>query len=68
MLIGVPKETKADEYHVGIVSATVAELTSRGYWVMIEMSAGAEAGIRDNDFKAAGAEIITGAAEIFEHG
>ncbi|MFZ3203051.1 MAG: hypothetical protein WA161_04130, partial [Pseudomonas sp.] len=33
MLIGVPKEIKNHEYRVGMVPASVQELTSRGHVV-----------------------------------
>ena len=33
MLVGVPKEIKDNEYRVGLVPATVRELTERGHKV-----------------------------------
>lgn len=65
MLIGVPKEIKADEYRVGLIPATIAELTGKGHEVIVETLAGDGAGISDNDYVAAGARIVASADEIF---
>ena len=64
MLVGVPKETKADEYRVGLVPATVQQLTGQGHEVLVETHAGEGAGIADADFAAAGAGIAA-AADIY---
>jgi alanine dehydrogenase len=66
MLIGVPKEIKADEYRVGLTPATVGELTARGHRVAVETMAGAGAGIFDPEYIAAGAEIVTNADQIYQ--
>ena len=58
MLIGVPKEIKDNEYRVGLVSSTVRELTAKGHRVLVEHGAGLGAGLTDDDYKAAGAEIV----------
>lgn len=65
MIIGVPKEIKADEYRVGLVPATVEELTAKGHVVMVETRAGEGAGISDAEYLTAGARIVAGAGEIF---
>jgi alanine dehydrogenase len=66
MRIGVPKEIKDNEYRVGLVPSTVAELTKRGHAVMAETGAGVGAGFSDDDYRKAGAEISAGADAIFE--
>ena len=66
MLIGVPKEIKTDEYRVGLTPVTVKELTARGHRVAVETMAGAGAGIADQDYIAAGAEITPSADQIFQ--
>lgn len=66
MFIGVPKEIKTDEYRVGLTPATVEELTARGHRVVVETVAGAGAGIADQEYIAAGAEIATSADQIFQ--
>ncbi|MFL5045481.1 MAG: alanine dehydrogenase, partial [Xanthobacteraceae bacterium] len=40
MLIGVPKETKDNEYRVGLVPSAVHELTASGHAVVVETGAG----------------------------
>jgi alanine dehydrogenase len=65
MIIGVPKEIKADEYRVGLVPATIKELTAKGHEVMVQSLAGEGAGISDGEYAAAGARIMADADEIF---
>lgn len=65
MLIGVPKEIKTDEYRVGLIPATIKPLTTKGHNVVVETGAGEGAGISDDEYVAAGAEIITSADQIF---
>ncbi len=66
MFIGVPKEIKADEYRVGLTPATIKELTARGHQVAVETMAGAGAGISDQEYTAAGAQIVASAGQIFQ--
>ena len=65
MHIGVPKEIKADEYRVGLVPATVKDLTVKGHKVIVETGAGEGAGIGDDEYAAAGAQVVARADEIF---
>ncbi|MGL5284892.1 MAG: alanine dehydrogenase, partial [Aeromonas sp.] len=65
MIIGVPKEIKNHEYRVGMVPASVRELTARGHRVFVEARAGLGIGFADDDYRAAGAEILGTAAEVF---
>ena len=60
MLVGVPKEIKDSEYRVGLVPSTVRELTSRNHRVLVQKDAGLGAGIPDDAYVAAGAEIAPG--------
>ena len=64
MLIGVPREIKADEYRVGMTPTTVRELSTKGHRVLVEGAAGVGAGISDQEYIAAGAEIVAGAEQI----
>ena len=66
MRVGVPAEIKNHEYRVAITPAGVAELTHRGHDVVIQAGAGEGSSISDADFKAAGAEVISGPEEIWE--
>jgi alanine dehydrogenase len=65
MLVGVPKEIKDSEYRVGLVPSTVRELTSRNHRVLVQRDAGLGAGIPDDVYEAAGAEIAPGPDPIF---
>ena len=65
MLVGAPKETKDNEFRVGLTPATVAELTHRGHTVIIEKSAGVGSGLTDDEYSNAGAEIVDTPQEIF---
>ncbi|MFL6928329.1 MAG: alanine dehydrogenase [Xanthobacteraceae bacterium] len=65
MLIGVPKETKDNEYRVGLVPSAVHELTASGHAVVVETGAGLGAGLTDADYQAAGAKIAATAGEVF---
>ncbi len=65
MLVGVPKEIKDNEFRVGMTPATVAELSHHGHSVLVETSAGLGSGLTDEEYRAAGAAIVDGAAEIF---
>ena len=65
MLIGVPKEVKTHEYRVGLVPGSVRELVHHGHRVVVESGAGAGIGFDDTAYLRAGAEIVTGAADVF---
>ena len=65
MLVGVPKEIKDSEFRVGLVPSTVRELTLKGHRVLIEKDAGVGAGLADDAYVAAGAEIAASADQIF---
>ncbi len=61
MIIGVPKEIKTEEYRVGMVPAGVNKLTGAGHRVLVQAGAGLGAGIPDQDYQAAGAELTDAA-------
>lgn len=66
MLIGTPREIKAQESRVGLVPASVRELVTAGHKVLIETGAGTGIGFGDDAYKSAGAEIVGTATEIFK--
>jgi len=66
MHLGVPKEIKSREYRVGLVPASVREVTQHGHKVLVEKGAGLGIGIEDSAYAAAGAEIADTAEEVFE--
>ena len=65
MLLGVPKEIKNHEYRVGLTPESVAEVVAHGHAVLVEAMAGAGIGADDAAYRAAGAEIVDSAAEVF---
>ena len=68
MLIGVPKEIKNHEYRVGLTPSSVKELVKHGHQVMIEYDAGVAIDFTNEEYVAAGAEIVSSAEEIFARG
>ena len=66
MLIGVPKETKRDEYRVALLPVGVEELVGAGHSVLIEAGAGLGSGLADHEYLQQGAEIVAGAQAIYE--
>ena len=65
MIVGVPKEIKNNEFRVGLTPPSVRELTSRGHQVVVQKDAGAEIGLLDAMYQAAGASIVDTAKDIF---
>lgn len=65
MRIGVPSEIKPSEFRVGLVPASVRELTATGHEVLIQSGAGARIGFSDADYLAAGARIVATPAEAW---
>jgi alanine dehydrogenase len=65
MRVGVPREIKPAEFRVGLTPATVAEYVAHGHRVLVETGAGEGIGADDDAYRAAGADIAAGAAEVF---
>lgn len=65
MRVGIPTETKNNEFRVAITPAGVAELTRRGHEVLIQAGAGEGSAITDADFKAAGAQLVGTADQVW---
>ena len=65
MIVGVPTEVKTDEYRVAMLPFGVEELTGRGHRVLVQAGAGLGSGIGDHDYLAAGAELVSNAADVF---
>src|SRR5574341_31861 len=59
MIIGVPRETKTDEFRVGITPFGVQELKHDGHTVvLIETNAGTGSGFSDEEYAKAGGAIV----------
>ena len=66
MIVGVPKEIKADEYRVAMLPVGAEELTASGHTVLVEAGAGQGSGISDNLYAEAGATLIEDSNLIWE--
>lgn len=64
-VVGVPRETKPGEHRVAITPDGVHELTRGDVPVLIETGAGVDSGITDEEYVAAGAEVVPGAAAVW---
>ena len=65
MIIGVPKEIKAQESRVAILPSAAYQLIKRGHQVIVENGAGFGSGYTDEEYVCAGAELAASHAEIF---
>ncbi|KJE32858.1 alanine dehydrogenase [Bacillus licheniformis] len=65
MIIGIPKEIKNNENRVAITPAGVVALKKSGHQVLIEQGAGLGSGFEDADYKAAGADILAEAKDVW---
>jgi alanine dehydrogenase len=63
--VGIPREIKNNEYRVAITPAGVNELVSHGHGVYVEKEAGVGSSIHDDDYAAAGAEILGSADDVW---
>jgi alanine dehydrogenase len=65
MDIGIPKEIKIHEYRVGATPYSVREFVARGHHVLVQEGSGAAIGLADDDYRAAGAEVVASAQEVY---
>lgn len=63
--VGIPREVKNNEFRVAITPAGVHELVRHGHQVVIEQNAGVGSSITDEEFVAAGAQILSTADEVW---
>lgn len=63
--VGIPREVKNNEFRVAITPAGVHELVRHGHQVVIERNAGVGSSITDEEFVAAGAQILPTADEVW---
>ena len=68
MKLAVPKECRPGERRVAVTPENVAKLVKLGFSVAVEHDAGAGASFGDDDYVAAGAEVITGTRAIWQAG
>jgi len=65
MEVGVPKETKDQEFRVGLSPSSVRALTENGHAVFVEADAGVGSGFVDADYVQAGAQVVEGPSDIW---
>ena len=65
MIIGLPKEIKDSENRVGMTPGAVSSLTRRHHRVLVETGAGLGSSIADQEYRDAGAEIVSNAADAW---
>jgi alanine dehydrogenase len=66
LVVGVPREVKADEHRVAITPEGVREVTGRGASVLVEAGAGRDSAIGDEEYAAAGAQVVRSVDELWE--
>lgn len=65
MIVGVPKEIKADENRVALVPAGAEALDRSGHRVVVEEGAGLGSGFPDAAYRRAGAELVADAESVW---
>ena len=65
MIVGIPKEILEHEGRVAALPSEVAEYVAMGFDVLVETKAGAAAFKSDDDYKAAGAEVVENVADLW---
>jgi alanine dehydrogenase len=65
MIIGVPKEVKDHESRVGVTPAGAKALVEAGHKVLVEHDAGVLSAMPDDEYQAAGAEIVGSAYDVW---
>ena len=66
MKIGTVTEIKKHEYRVGLTPSCVKSYVSHGHEVLVQESAGEQTGFDDEQYKSAGAVIVSSRDEIFD--
>ena len=66
MIIGVPKEIKANENRVALVPGGADALVQSGHTILLERGAGVGSGFDDEAYTAFGAEIVDKAADVWK--
>lgn len=68
MKVAIPREVKNNEYRVAITPSGVHELTRNGHEVYVETDAGVGSSITNEDYVAAGAQIVGTAEDAWATG
>ncbi|WP_120493775.1 alanine dehydrogenase [Microbacterium phyllosphaerae] len=65
MIVGIPTETKNNEYRVAATPAGVAELISHGHHVLVQAGAGEGSAFTDDEYAVVGAQIVATAEQAW---
>jgi alanine dehydrogenase len=65
MIIGIPKEIKAQENRVAALPSGVMSFVEAGHTVFVEKNAGAGSGFSDEEYIKAGAEIVDSPIDVY---
>jgi alanine dehydrogenase len=66
MIVGVPKEIKPQENRVAMIPSYVSDLVKRGHRVLVQSGAGAGSAYSNEQYLAAGADLVPAAKDVFE--
>jgi alanine dehydrogenase len=66
MIVGVPREIKAQEYRVALTPEGVTEFVKSGHEVLIEKGAGLGSSITDENYIESGAKIIESVEKLWD--
>ncbi|MGH7554884.1 MAG: alanine dehydrogenase, partial [Longimicrobiales bacterium] len=66
MIIGVPKEIKANENRVSLVPGGADALVQAGHTVLVERGAGEGSGFDDSAYDALGARVTAAAEQVWQ--
>ncbi len=65
MIVGTVRETKVEEYRVGVTPEGADALVRAGHRVLVEAGAGLGSGFDDEAYRRVGAEVVAGAPEVW---
>jgi len=65
MIVGVPKEVKDHEARVGLLPSGAKALVEAGHRVLLQTGAGSGSTLTDEEYREAGAEIVTAAESLW---
>lgn len=66
MIIGVPKEIKANENRVAATPSDVSDLVNQGHELLVEKDAGLGSGFTNEEYEAAGAKVLDDPADVWK--
>ena len=66
MIIGVPKELKSNENRVAATPSDVSDLVGHGHEILVEKDAGLGSGFTNEEYKAAGAQVLEDPADVWK--